>query len=193
LKRKLIKFINFRFLNGKSSLISVATIGIPSFFSTYQLSDGSLVNVHLFDTAGQEKFRSLSESYYKKADCCLLVYDISKKKTFDDCRDYYNKNIIEKCKKNIKVILLGNKTDLEDQREVKPEEGAAFALENDYNFMETSCLKNENVANAFETLIEITNIESKKNINNNMNLDETIKLETDKHKNKKSKKCSCKF
>ena len=91
MKRKLIKFINFRFLNGKSSIVSVATIGIPSFFSSYKLSDGSLVNVHLFDTAGQEKFRALSERYYKKADCCLLVYDISIKSTFDDCKDYYLK------------------------------------------------------------------------------------------------------
>ena len=190
MKRKLIKFINFRFLNGKSTIVSVATVGLPSFFSSYKLSDGSLVNVHLFDTAGQEKFRALSERYYKKADCCLLVYDISKKSTFDDCRDYYNENIKNKCKENIKVILLGNKTDLEDKREVKPEEGAAFALENDYIFMETSCLKNENVTNAFETLIEITNIESKKNKNNNIQ-DNSIKLETDKHENKKSKGCPC--
>ena len=132
--------------------------------------------MHLFDRSGQEKFKSLYESYYKKADCCLLVYDISRKSTFDDCKDYYNENIKDKCKENIKVILLGNKTDLEDQREVKPEEGAAFALENDYIFMETSCLKNENVAKVFETLIEITKIELKKNINNN-----------NKHKNKRSK------
>ena len=85
---------------------------------------------------------------------------------------------------------MGNKTDLEDKREVKPEEGAAFALENDYIFMETSCLKNENVANAFETLIEITNIESKKNINNNIQ-DNSIKLEDDKLENKKSEGCPC--
>ena len=83
---------------------------------------------------------------------------------------------------------MGNKTDLEDQREVKPEEGAAFALENDYIFMETSYLKNENVANVFETLIEITKIELKKNKNNNIQ-DNSIKLETDKHKNKRSKGC----
>ena len=72
---------------------------------------------------------------------------------------------MEKCKPNTKVILLGNKTDLEEKRQVLPEEGAGFALENNYIFMETSCLKNSNVANAFEALIELTNIESKKNIN----------------------------
>ena len=78
---------------------------------------------------------------------------------------------------------MGNKTDLEDKREVKPEEGAGFALENDYIFIETSCFKNKNVANAFETLIEITNIEAKKNPNK----DVSIQL-----KRVKTKKRSCK-
>ena len=110
--------------------------------------------------------------------------------TFDECKNYYNNNIKEKCKKNIKVILLGNKTDLEDQRQVKPEEGAAFALENDYIFMETSCFKNTNVANAFETLIEITNIEAKRSgeINNNKGM----KLQKEKT-NVFKKICPCLF
>ena len=81
-------------------------------------------------------------------------------------------------KKNIKVILLGNKTDLEEQREVSSDEGAGLALENDYIFMETSCMKNTNVSNAFETLIELTNIEEKKNQNLVIN-------------NKKKKKSIC--
>lgn len=91
---------------------------------------------------------------------------------------------------------MGNKTDLEDKREVKPEEGAGFALENDYIFIETSCFKNKNVANAFETLIEITNIEAKKNTNskNNANNDKTgesnIKLEANSKKESKSG-CPC--
>jgi small GTP-binding protein len=122
--------------------------------------------VHLLDTSGQEQYKAINERYYKKADCCLLVYDITNKFSFDECRDYYNKNLIEKCKKEVKVILLGNKTDLEDQRVIKSEEGAGFALENDYIFMETSCLKNTNVANAFETLIELTNIEAKRSNTN---------------------------
>ena len=144
-------------------MIKVSTIGTPNYFSSYKLSDGSLVNVQILDTAGQERFKTLTENYYRKADCCLLVYDITKRETFEECKNYYNTNIKEKCKKNIKVIVLGNKTDLEKDRQVKSEEGAGFALENDYIFMETSCLKNQNVAGAFETLIEITNIESKKN------------------------------
>ena len=131
------------------------------------MKDGSIVKVHLLDTSGQEIYKSINETYYKKADCCLLVYDITNRKSFDECKDYYNKNLIEKCKKDVKVILLGNKTDLEDQRVISPEEGAGLALENDYIFMETSCLKNSNVASAFETLIELTNIEEKRKQNKN--------------------------
>ena len=159
-------------------------MGYPNYFSTYKLSDGSLVNVNIQDTAGQEKFKAVSESYYRKADCCLLVYDITNRKSFDEVKDYYNENIKEKCKKKIKVILLGNKTDLEDKRKVQPEEGAGLALENDYIFMETSCLKNTNVSDAFETLIEITNIESKKNKDNRKG----VQL---KKENIKTKKCFC--
>ena len=162
-------------------------MGFPNYFSTYKLSDGSLVNVNILDTVGQEKFKAVSESYYKRADCCLLVYDISSRKSFDECKNYYNINIKERCKKNVKVILLGNKTDLEENREIKPEEGAGLSLENDYIFMETSCLKNENVASAFETLIEMNNIEAKRSQNNNKNPD-NVKL---KYQKTKKKACIC--
>ena len=143
------------------------TVGLPNFFVSYKLSDGSLVNVQLMDTAGQERFRAINKTYYKKADCCLLVYDITDIKSFEDCKNYYNKHINDKCKKNIPVILLGNKSDLSSERKVDPEDAANFALKNKYIFMESSCVNNENVANAFEALIEITNIEYKKN---NINL-----------------------
>ena len=51
------------------------------------------------DTAGQERFRAINNSYYKKADCCLLVYDITDIKSFEDCKNYYNKQINDSCKK----------------------------------------------------------------------------------------------
>ena len=158
------------FINNKPSLVNISTTGLPNYFSTYQLTDGSLVNVNILDTTGQEKFDALNESYYKKADCVLLVYDITNKKSFDKCKNYYNPKLRENCKKNIKVILLGNKADLNDNREIEPEEGAAFAVECNYIFMETSCLENTNVASAFATLIEITNIEAKKIQENNIDL-----------------------
>ena len=141
------------------------------------------------DTAGQERFKSINTSYYRKADCCLLVYDISDKYSFDQLKDYFIETIKEKCKKNIQIILLGNKTDLEDKRQVSSEEGANLALVNNYIFLETSCLKNKNVADAFETLIEITNREAKKakNVDNLNSMSFSIDK---KHKNKEDK-CPC--
>ena len=138
------------------------TFGSKNYFCSYKLSDGSNINVDLYDTAGQEKYHALSKSYYQKTDSCLLVYSISDRKSFEEIKKYYKPRIKELCKKNIKVILLGNKTDLNNERKVSAKEGSDYALKNGFLFNETSCVKNENVSNVFETLIEATNIENKK-------------------------------
>lgn len=129
---------------------------------TYRLSDGSVINVHIEDTCGQERFDSICESYYKDADGVLLVYDIANKKSFDRIKLYYVNKIKEKCKKGIPIILLGNKTDLEEKREVSQQDAINLSIEQEYSFKETSCSKNENVADAFETIIEMWNINNKK-------------------------------
>ena len=148
-----------------------STIGIVNYINGFQLADGSIVNINLIDTAGQEKYKSIVLRYYSKADCCLLVYDISDSNTFDEIKSYYNPNLKTNCQENIKVILLGNKTDLEEDRQVSSEEASDFALENNYVFMESSCLNNTNVANAFVTLIEIANREKiEDNQNNNIKI-----------------------
>ena len=111
----------------------------------------------------------MNVSYYNKADAILLVYDISNRKSFDKIKNYYCKKIKECCKKNnIPIILLGNKADLPN-REVQTEEGIALALQEKYKFKETSCVKNENVADAFEALIEMWNIENIKQMNKEKN------------------------
>ena len=143
------------------------------------------------DTAGQERFKAINTSYYRKADCCLLVYDITNRKSFEEIENYFNEKIKEKCKKNIQVILLGNKTDLENKRKVQSDEGANFSLKNNYIFMETSCFQNTNVSDAFETLIEITNREAIKNKNNNDNINNGENLTITKTKVEKGKKKKC--
>ena len=174
----------FSFINNKATVNLKPTIGLANYFSNYKLSDGSIVNVNIMDTSVQEIFRALNTIYYKMADCCLLVYDITNIDSFKEIK-YYNEQIKENCKKNVKVILLGNKSDLENERKVSSEKAAKYSMINDYIFMETSCFKNKNVADAFSTLIEITNIESKKNNKSNCN----IILEKNIQKNKKNSFC----
>ena len=135
-------------------MASIDTLSLDNINRSFQLSDGDLVDCHIYDTAGQERYRSLSLLYYKRADAILLVYDISKRKSFENIKNYYIPQIKEKCKKDIVILLLGNKADKENEREVSIDEGVNLASQEEYEFKETSCLKNMNVADAFEYLVE---------------------------------------
>ena len=107
------------------------------------------------DTSGHEHFRVNNEYYYKKADCCILVYDITNRGDFDEIKNYFIVKIKELCKKNVKVILVGNKIDYENQRQISYDEGAHLAILNNYLFIETSCLLNKNVSKVFEKIFGI--------------------------------------
>ena len=177
-------------------MISLSTRAVDFVCKSFQLADGSVVNCLIYDTCGQERYNAMNESYYNKADAVLLVYDISKKKSFDAIKNYYCQKIRNCCKKDIPIILLGNKADLPN-REVQTEEGIALALQEKYKFKETSCAKNENVADAFEALIEMWNIENHNNNTDdssqeNNNGNDNICLNDAENENTKTKEgCSC--
>uniref|UniRef100_A0A7S4NVZ5 Ras-related protein Rab-2A n=1 Tax=Paramoeba aestuarina TaxID=180227 RepID=A0A7S4NVZ5_9EUKA len=123
------------------------TIGVEFGSRTIEI-DGNRVKLQIWDTAGQEKFRSITRSYYRGAAGALLLYDITRRETFDhlttwleDCRQYSNERIV--------ITLIGNKCDLEHKREVSVEEGKAFAEKHGLNFLETSAKTAENVDEAF--------------------------------------------
>ena len=167
------------------------------------MPDGSYVNCEIIDTSGQEKYNSINKTYYKRADCCVLVYDITDLESFELCKNYYKKEILNNCKKDLKAILVGNKSDLEKERKVSQEEGAKFAEDNGYYFKETSCQHNFNVADAFETIIIMTNNDmikyGKQNLEEKIDIN-TLKIdennsdiqEVDNNDNLNSeKKCCC--
>jgi len=123
------------------------TIGVEFGSRTIAIDDNQ-IKLQIWDTAGQEKFRSITRSYYRGAAGALLVYDITRRETFDhlqswleDCRRYSNQNIV--------IMLIGNKSDLVDKREVTKEDGEAFAAANGLTFLETSAKTSENVEAAF--------------------------------------------
>lgn len=110
--------------------------------------DGCQVKLQIWDTAGQESFRSITRSYYRGAAGALLVYDITRRETFthlaqwlEEARQNSNSNMV--------VMLIGNKSDLEHRRAVSTKEGHQFALENGLVFMETSAKTACNVEQAF--------------------------------------------
>ena len=175
---------------GKSSLIKTFILNNPFkmqsrtkfdyYNETFQIPDGSHVNVEILDTGGQEIYNALNRQYYRRADCCVLVYDITNEDSFKECKNYYHKEIINNCKKDIKVILVGNKTDLEDKRKVKKEDGVKLAEKYNYYFKETSCEKNYGVADVFETIILMTHNDMVKNGQFNYDKKENLDMEPTK-------------
>jgi GTPase SAR1 family protein len=79
----------------------LATTGIEHNINKYMLSDGSIIYCSIIDTSGTERFRALNDNYYRQADGCILVYDITNERSFEEIRDYY----IPKLKVIAKVIL----------------------------------------------------------------------------------------
>uniref|UniRef100_A0A6I8Q255 RAB2A, member RAS oncogene family n=1 Tax=Xenopus tropicalis TaxID=8364 RepID=A0A6I8Q255_XENTR len=123
------------------------TIGVE-FGARMITIDGKQIKLQIWDTAGQESFRSITRSYYRGAAGALLVYDITRRDTFnhlttwlEDARQHSNSNMV--------IMLIANKSDLESRREVKKEEGEAFAREHGLIFMETSAKTASNVEEAF--------------------------------------------
>merc|ERR1712157_483313 len=107
--------------------------------------DGKQIKLQIWDTAGQESFRSITRSYYRGAAGALLVYDITRRETFnhlttwlDDARQHSSSHMV-----------IRNKSDLDARRDVKREEGEAFAREHGLIFMETSAKTAANVEDAF--------------------------------------------
>eukprot|EP00331_Platyophrya_macrostoma_P030609 CAMPEP_0176456638 /NCGR_PEP_ID=MMETSP0127-20121128/31413_1 /TAXON_ID=938130 /ORGANISM="Platyophrya macrostoma, Strain WH" /LENGTH=216 /DNA_ID=CAMNT_0017846647 /DNA_START=45 /DNA_END=695 /DNA_ORIENTATION=- len=138
----LMQFLDKRFKSDHD-----ATIGVEFGSRNVTIKD-KVVKLQIWDTAGQESFRSITRSYYRGAIGALLVYDITRRDTFEnierwleETRQYANSNMI--------IFLIGNKCDLESERQVSTEEGETFAKAHNILFMETSAKTAKNVEEVF--------------------------------------------
>ena len=181
---------------GKTSLIqryvdeifedTFATIGFNTKFKTKILSNGEKLKVYFYDTSGQEKYNSLSFNYIKNCHGILLMYDISEKQSFLKIKDWL-KNIYEHKDEDFPILLLGNKCDLEEKREVTKEEGDQLAKELKLNFYETSNKDNINIEKAITELIEMIY----KRLGKEFEGFETDQVKLEKSKNIKKGKKRC--
>ncbi|ONK80793.1 uncharacterized protein A4U43_C01F21790 [Asparagus officinalis] len=140
---------------------SKSTIGVE-FQTQKMVIDGKEIKAQIWDTAGQERFRAVTSAYYRGAVGALLVYDISRRQTFESVSRWLNE-LHTHSDMNVVTILVGNKTDLANDREVTTAEGKALAEAQGLFFMETSALDSYNVRAAFQTVVkEIYDILSRK-------------------------------
>jgi Ras-related protein Rab-1A len=184
---------------GKSSLLLrfvdsvwndafVPTIGVDFKVKTLEINNKK-VKMQIWDTAGEERFRTVVSTYFRGAHGILLLYDVTNRDSFKNLENWLieiEKNSSEKVLK----ILLGNKCDLNDDREIQPDEGRAFADRNGMEFMETSAKMNTNVNEAFETLGKLMiEFNSKNNNNTQQGENKTFKANSGKDLNTKKKCC----
>ncbi|XP_062081004.1 ras-related protein RABA5b-like [Humulus lupulus] len=153
-----------RFARNEFDPTSKATIGVE--FQTQVVDiDGKEIKAQIWDTAGQERFRAVTSAYYRGAVGALVVYDITRKTTFDSVKRWLDE-LSTHCDTTVARMLVGNKCDLENIRDVSVDEAKSFAEEEGLFFIETSALESTNVQSAFETVIkDIYNNISRKILN----------------------------
>lgn len=149
---------------GKSSFITrytknifrentYSTVGLDFQTKTITMFDKT-ITVKLYDTAGQERFRGLSRAYYKNADGIILIFNIANRTSFNDVEVWRNE-IKENGNSRTSIILIGNKKDLEDNRETSKEEAQALAKKYEMDYFEASAKTGDNINQAVEHLVEI--------------------------------------
>ena len=129
-----------------------ATIGVE--FSHKQFTvDNHKIKAQIWDTAGQERYKAITRAYYKGAKGAFIVYDITRKETFDNI-DKWRNELINSCNQEVTIMLIGNKCDLEEQRQINTEQGEEKAKSFGFSFLETSAYSGENLEKGFEMLIK---------------------------------------
>ena len=189
---------------GKSSIIQryiqkifndeyTCTIGVDFFMKTIDINE-KLIKLQLWDTAGTERFKSITTGYYRGANAAFVVFDLTSRVSFNSIsewiQNYYNYSN-PNSEKN--VVLIGNKSDLKESREITEEEINKFVVNNNIKYFETSAKNGENIDECFYYIAEkLMNDMKEKGQDNNTDDDDTI-TKGDNLKNKTdivvAKKC----
>jgi small GTP-binding protein len=141
-----------RFTRNDFSAESKSTIGVE--FATRTITvEGKVIKAQIWDTAGQEKYRAITSAYYRGAVGALLVYDITRTPTFEHLERWLSE-LLDHADKDIRVMLVGNKSDLRHMRTVTSEQATEFAQKHKLSLIETSALDQTNVEQAFTDILK---------------------------------------
>ena len=141
------RFINNTFENNIMSTTGASYAGKTLSFDEF---GGKCIKFEIWDTAGQEKYRALTKIFYKDAGVAILVYDITRKESFDEIKEYWYNQIKECAPKNIVIGIAANKCDLYDNEQVSEDEARNFANEIGAVFKLTSASTNQGIEELFK-------------------------------------------
>lgn len=129
----------YNYVYGSPPAESRITIGVEVGSRIIEMShDDQKVKLHIWDTSGQEKFRSITRSYYRGAAGCIVLYDVTRRSSFNRVLDWVNDMRSLAPTNHTVIMLVGTKTDLEDERVISKEEGEALAEQEGLLFAETN-------------------------------------------------------
>ena len=155
--------IILRFTKEKYTENRLATIGVD-FKSQIMQIENNRVKVLIWDTAGQERFKNIASQYYNGGDGAILVFDITNKSTFERISYWLNELNQKKDLKELALVLVGNKIDLKDNRQVSSEEAQSFAKQNNIKYFETSAQENIGIDEVMNYIVgECVSIIKKRN------------------------------
>ena len=129
----------------------ITTIGVDFRYKTMNI-DNKVIKLQIWDTAGQEKFKAITSSYYRNTDAVMIVFDVSDAKSFENIVSWLSE-INEYCSTNPSKMIIGNKSDIdESKRDIDYETAKEYTDKLDIPYIETSAKTAENVEKAFQDL-----------------------------------------
>jgi small GTP-binding protein len=177
-----------RYVDSDFDLNMIGTAGVD--FRKKQINiDGKDIKLMIFDTAGQQRFRSITKNFYRECHGVLLVYDVSDAHSFANLKEWLS-SIKQHADEGVEILLVGNKIDL--PRQVQTDEGKQFSKESNVPLIETSAKTGQGVEKSFETLIRniINNNNEKLKKSEKEKENANIKVNIDEDESKKKKKAS---
>ena len=180
-----------KYIHNKFNYTSKATIGVE-FGTKIVTIDNKKIKAQIWDTAGQERYKSITSAYYKGAKGALIVYDITNKFTFESV-DKWVQDLNSYGDKNLTLLLVGNKSDLEDKRQIVKEDGEEKAKSFNLGFIETSACSGDNIDQAFDIMLKevLKKYVVENDINDEFEASGGKNIELDKKDNKTKKKKCC--
>ncbi|CAM4693728.1 unnamed protein product [Leuciscus chuanchicus] len=151
-----------RFTDNEFHPSHISTIGVDFKMKTLEI-DGIKVRIQIWDTAGQERYQTITKQYYRRAQGIFLVYDITSERSFQHIMKWAS-DVDEYAPEKVQKILVGNKSDEEQKRQVATEQGDKLAKAYGMDFFETSAFTNHNITESFTRLAELVLQANKKDL-----------------------------
>ena len=180
--------ILLKYISNKFDESSISTVGVDYMDKIIDYNKFK-IKLQIWDTSGEEKFRTITKNFYRNADGLLVVFDLTKKESYDHIRIWINE--AKENNDKLKTILIGNKLDLKDERIVAIDVAKQFAEKNNLKYIETSAKDGTNINESFQAIIDLLfdGKSSEEILNEFAERDSPLCVVDDSMKVKKKKSC----